>query len=65
MLTIGDSPNDESMFNQEEFPLSVGVANVRQYCDRLKYLPAYITHRYEGEGFCELADLIIHKSFNR
>ena len=65
MLTIGDSPNDESMFNQEEFPLSVGVANVRQYCDRLKYLPAYITSKSEGEGFCELAELIIQKSCNK
>lgn len=59
ILTIGDSPNDESMFNQEEFPLSVGVANVRPYCDRLKYLPAYITNKSEGEGFCELAELVI------
>lgn len=65
MLTIGDSPNDESMFNQEEFPLSVGVANVRKYSDRLKYLPAYVTNKFEGEGFCELADLIIHKSLKK
>ena len=59
ILTIGDSPNDESMFNQQEFSLSVGVANVAKYCDRLKYLPAYITNKSEGEGFGELAELII------
>ncbi|MEM8672565.1 MAG: HAD family hydrolase [Cyanobacteria bacterium P01_G01_bin.67] len=59
ILTIGDSPNDESMFNQEQFPLSVGVANVIKYCDRLKYLPAYITNNSEGEGFCDLAALIL------
>ncbi len=59
ILTVGDSPNDESMFNQKEFPLSVGVANVRRYCDRLKYLPAYVTNKPEGEGFCELAEMII------
>ena len=59
ILTVGDSPNDESMFNQQEFPLSVGVANVKNYRDRLKYLPAYITSKSEGEGFCELAELII------
>ena len=47
------------MFNQQEFPLSVGVANVAKYRDRLKYLPAYITNGYEGEGFDELAKLII------
>jgi HAD superfamily hydrolase (TIGR01484 family) len=59
IVTIGDSPNDESMFNQAEFPLSVGVANVVKYCDRLKYLPAYITNKSEGEGFCELAALTL------
>ena len=59
IVTIGDSPNDESMFNQEKFSLSVGVANVAKYCDRLKYLPAYITNKYEGEGFRELAELIM------
>ena len=59
IITIGDSPNDESMFNQEQFPLSVGVANVLKYRDRLKYLPAYVTSKSEIEGFCELAKLII------
>lgn len=59
IVTIGDSPNDESMFNQAEFPLSVGVANVVKYCDRLKYLPAYVTNKSEVEGFCELAALTL------
>jgi len=59
IITIGDSPNDESMFNQETFPLSVGVANVVKYCDRLEYLPAYVTSKSEGEGFYELAELIL------
>ena len=65
ILTVGDSPNDESMFNQEQFPVSVGVANVLKYRDRLKYLPTYITSKYEGEGFCELAELIINHRQNR
>ena len=60
IVTIGDSPNDESMFNQEQFPLSVGVANVAKYCDHLKYLPAYITNKSEGEGFSELVELILN-----
>ena len=59
IITIGDSPNDESMFNQEQFLLSVGVANVLRYRDRLKYLPAYVTSKSEIEGFCELAEMII------
>ena len=60
ILTIGDSPNDESIFNQTEFPLSVGVANVRKYGDRLKYLPAYVTNKSEAAGFYELAELVIN-----
>ena len=59
IVTVGDSPNDESMFNQEEFPLSVGVANVAKYCDRLKHIPSYITNKSEGNGFNELAELIM------
>ena len=59
MITVGDSPNDESMFNRVEFPLSVGVANVKRYSDRLKYLPAYVTSESEATGFYELAELII------
>ncbi len=65
ILTMGDSPNDESMFNQSQFPLSVGVANVLKYRDRLKYLPTYITSKSEGEGFYELAELIINHRQNR
>ncbi|MBE9042934.1 HAD family phosphatase [Pleurocapsales cyanobacterium LEGE 10410] len=63
-ITVGDSPNDESLFNQDEFPLSVGVANVMEYRDRLKYLPAYVTSKFESEGFCELAELIVSQRKN-
>ena len=59
IVTIGDSPNDESMFESEKFPLSVGVANVSKYSDRLNHLPAYIASKSAGEGFCELAELIL------
>lgn len=65
VVTIGDSPNDESMFDREKFPLSVGVANVRKYSDRLEYLPAYVTSKFEGEGFTELAELILKESEKR
>lgn len=54
VLTVGDSPNDASLFNPERFPLSVGVANVLNYADELIYQPAYVTAAAEGEGFCEL-----------
>ena len=59
IVTVGDSPNDESMFDSEQFPLSVGVANIKKYRDRLEYLPAYVTNKFEGAGFEELAELII------
>lgn len=54
-VTIGDSPNDETLFDTTVFPLSVGVANVLNYRDRLQHEPAYITAAAEGQGFCELA----------
>jgi len=54
VLTVGDSPNDASLFNPQLFPLSVGVANVLDYRDELDYKPAYVTDATEGDGFCEL-----------
>ncbi|MGC1393885.1 MAG: HAD family hydrolase [Coleofasciculaceae cyanobacterium] len=59
VLTVGDSPNDVSLFNPELFPLSVGVANVVDYIDQMSYQPAYVTQGAEGEGFCELARLLL------
>jgi hypothetical protein len=61
VLTVGDSPNDESLFNPRLFPLSVGVANVRPYCDRMAHQPTYITTASEGKGFCELAQILLRK----
>ncbi|MGL5926088.1 HAD family hydrolase [Chroococcidiopsis sp.] len=55
VLTVGDSPNDESLFNPQYFPFSIGVANVLEYAERLNYQPSYITKASEGQGFCELA----------
>jgi len=60
ILTVGDSPNDESMFDTSQFPLSVGVANVRHYADQLSHQPAYITDAAEGKGFCELAESLLN-----
>ena len=60
IVTVGDSPNDESLFNPAIFPLSVGVANILEYRDRLQYFPGYVTSNKEGSGFCELAELILN-----
>jgi HAD superfamily hydrolase (TIGR01484 family) len=61
VVTVGDSPNDVSLFNPDIFPNSVGVANVLRYTDRLEYLPCFVTKSPEGRGFCELTHLIIGK----
>jgi len=53
----GDSPNDEPLF--AFFPLSFGVANVRDFLDVMERGPAFITNGEAGEGFREVADLIL------
>jgi hydroxymethylpyrimidine pyrophosphatase-like HAD family hydrolase len=59
VLTVGDSPNDEAMFDHALFPLSVGVANVRHYQDKMLHLPKYVTQASEFAGFSELAKLLL------
>ena len=59
IVTVGDSPNDESLFNSDLFPISVGVANINHYCDRLQYKPTYITSNPEGAGFCEFINSLL------
>jgi HAD superfamily hydrolase (TIGR01484 family) len=58
-IAIGDSPNDVSLFDTTYFPISVGVANILQYTHQLSHHPTYVTSADEGEGFGELADLIL------
>jgi HAD superfamily hydrolase (TIGR01484 family) len=53
----GDSPNDAAMFAY--FPLSVGVANVLEFSERLPHLPHFITRRPSGAGFAELAQHLL------
>jgi HAD superfamily hydrolase (TIGR01484 family) len=57
-IYVGDAPNDEEMF--EFFPLSVGVNNVLDYKEQLKNKPKYLTEGRSGEGFTELADLLLN-----
>jgi HAD superfamily hydrolase (TIGR01484 family) len=54
---VGDSPNDAPMFAY--FPNAVGVANVRQFVDRIATLPSYVTRSEAGKGFAELADFLL------
>jgi HAD superfamily hydrolase (TIGR01484 family) len=53
----GDSPNDAPMFAY--FPLSVGVANIRPFLDRIATPPAYITQAEAGAGFEELVAVLL------
>jgi hydroxymethylpyrimidine pyrophosphatase-like HAD family hydrolase len=65
VLTVGDSPNDEPLFNPQLFPNSVGVANLLHYCDQenanapmpMTHLPRFITAQPEGAGFLEVSTL--------
>ncbi|MFO7737776.1 MAG: HAD hydrolase family protein, partial [Desulfatiglandaceae bacterium] len=56
-LFVGDSPNDEPMF--QYFPHSVGVKNVLNFADRMKQLPAYVAAKEGGKGFAEIAEILL------
>ncbi len=50
---VGDSANDEPMF--AHFPLSVGVANVRDQLELMEAWPRHIARGEGGHGFAEFA----------
>lgn len=56
-LYVGDSSNDEAMF--ERVALSVAVANIAPFLPRMKTLPAYIARAERGAGFAEVADAVL------
>lgn len=56
-LFIGDSPNDAPMFAY--FPNAIGVANIRDFTDRLKTEPAYVTDVRCGAGFAAVAAVLL------
>lgn len=59
VITIGDSPNDVSLFDSGLFPQSVGVANVKHYWPHLAHHPRCVTHQPEVEGFLELVQALL------
>jgi HAD superfamily hydrolase (TIGR01484 family) len=59
VVTVGDSPNDAELFDPSRFPLSVGVANVAAYRDRLPHQPRAITPAPEWAGFQQVAAAIL------
>ena len=54
---VGDSTNDQPMF--EHIPLSIGVANIAAFVDRLRVLPACVTRGERGQGFAEVVDALL------
>lgn len=56
MFYIGDSPNDEPMF--EVFEHSFGVANIQPFLAKLNTQPRYLTQFEAGAGFAELAKFL-------
>ena len=54
---VGDSFNDAPMFGA--FPLSIGVANVRDVLDQIESKPRFVTRAREGKGFGEVADAVM------
>ncbi|MFH1975072.1 MAG: HAD-IIB family hydrolase [Pseudomonadota bacterium] len=61
-IFTGDSPNDAPMFAY--FPHSVGVANVRQFIDRIACEPVWVTQKNGGEGFAEMVDILLPQILN-
>ena len=57
VLFIGDSPNDEPMF--EFFKYSVGVANIQHQLHRLTHRPKFVTPSEGGAGFVEMAQRLL------
>lgn len=53
----GDSPNDAPMFGY--FPLSIGVANVKRFVDRMEHLPRFVTVEEGGAGFSSFASRLL------
>lgn len=58
-IFIGDSPNDEPLF--EGFPHSIAVANIRSFLPGLRHVPEFITEADCAEGFCEAAEVILKR----
>jgi hydroxymethylpyrimidine pyrophosphatase-like HAD family hydrolase len=57
VVFIGDSPNDEPLF--EHFPMSCAVANVFRYRELMTKFPHFVTQQESSAGFSEFADTLI------
>lgn len=64
VLTIGDSPNDQDLFDAHVFPHSIGVANLMDYLDSIQHYPQVMTTAAEGLGFFEITRKLLHQDSN-
>ncbi|MAE93863.1 MAG: HAD family hydrolase [Deltaproteobacteria bacterium] len=56
-LFVGDSGNDAAAFSW--FPVTAGVANVRDFLDALPDPPRYVAEGHSGRGFAEIAEVLL------
>jgi HAD superfamily hydrolase (TIGR01484 family) len=56
-LFVGDSGNDAAAFTH--FPISAGVANVREHLAKLPTPPRFVSTADRGRGFAEIADVVL------
>ena len=56
-LFIGDSPNDEPLF--QGFSHTIAVGNIRRFLPRLHHAPEFIAEAESAAGFCEAAETIL------
>ena len=56
-IFVGDSPNDEPMW--EFFPQGFGVANIQKFLNLVKHPPAYVANAPGGLGFGEISQRIL------
>ncbi|MBQ0945400.1 HAD-IIB family hydrolase [Ideonella sp. 4Y16] len=59
-LYVGDSTNDQTMFQQ--MPLSVGVANIARFWPQLLHRPRWVTRGERGQGFAEVVARLLQSS---
>ena len=56
-IYVGDSPNDEPAF--AFFEQGIGVANIRDFEDRLVHPPAYVASKRGGDGFAQVVSKLV------
>ncbi|PIE35755.1 HAD family hydrolase [candidate division KSB3 bacterium] len=59
IVFVGDSPNDEPMFQELEH--TIAVANIKNFLADLQHHPTYITTHEAGLGFAEAVEIILQK----